>query len=391
MCTWHRLIPKEQMDLLTYCRNLPKVELHAHLTGSLSDDTVLQLLEAKEKELGSKNSLCSAKITISKGHQRSLDECFRVFELLHSLTDSLEAIRKITQNVIQEFAEDGVRYLELRTTPKNILGKMTKKEYVDTVLEAMINEMKTCRIMVRLLVSVDRGRGVEDAWSTLSLAKQYLDHDVFKGLLVGIDVSGNPNKGNLADYIPILKEAKKCGFKLAVHLAEVKSCVEETDAVLQNGLVDRIGHGTYLLDNNGYGINNQDMILKHHIPIEICLSSNVKTESVSSFEDHHFPVWHALKHPLAVSTDDKGVFSTTLSNEYYICAKTFNLSEKDIHELCLHAVEATFLPSSDKDILRQMVKDDLSKLMGKLFLGRMTTNTLKPSTVLEICTPKELS
>lgn len=61
-----------------------------------------------------------------------------MFGILHSLTDSLEAIRNITQNVIREFAEDNVRYLELRTTPKNIPGKMTKKEYVDTVLEAMM-------------------------------------------------------------------------------------------------------------------------------------------------------------------------------------------------------------------------------------------------------------
>ncbi|KAK4303505.1 hypothetical protein Pmani_024487 [Petrolisthes manimaculis] len=363
----------EQMDLLTYCKKLPKVELHAHLNGSLSDGTVLQLLEAKEKELGSTDSLSSFKMTISKGPERCLRECFRVFEALHSLTDSQEAIRKITKNVIQEFAEDGVRYLELRTTPKNIPGKITKKEYVDAVLETMINEMKTCRIMVRLLVSVDRGRGVGDAWSTLSLAKQYLDHDVFKGLLVGIDVSGNPNKGNLIDYIPILKEAKKCGFKLAVHLAEVKSCVEETDAVLENGLVDRIGHGTYLLKNNGYGIKYQKKILKNFIPIEICMSSNLKTQSVRSFEKHHFGVWSGLKHPLAICTDDKGVYCTTLTNEYYICAKNFNLSEQDLHELCLYAVEAAFLPSSEKDILRQMVKEELSKLMGKLFVERRTT------------------
>lgn len=59
-----------------------------------------------------------------------------MFRILHSITDSLEAVRTITLDVIKEFASDNVRYLELRTTPKDIPGKMTKREYTDTVLEA---------------------------------------------------------------------------------------------------------------------------------------------------------------------------------------------------------------------------------------------------------------
>lgn len=36
--------------------------------------------------------------------------------------------------------------------------------------------MNRNNISVRLLLSVDRARGVEDAWSTLRLAKEYLAH-----------------------------------------------------------------------------------------------------------------------------------------------------------------------------------------------------------------------
>lgn len=36
--------------------------------------------------------------------------------------------------------------------------------------------MKRSNITVRLLLSVDRSRGVDDAWSTLQLAKEYLTH-----------------------------------------------------------------------------------------------------------------------------------------------------------------------------------------------------------------------
>lgn len=55
--------------------------------------------------------------------------------------------------------------------------------------------------------------------------------------------------------------------------------------------------------------------------------------------------------------------------------QNFKLTEKDIHKLCLDAVEATFLPSSEKDTLRQLVKDDLSNLKGNL-LPREKDSTL---------------
>lgn len=67
-----------------------------------------------------------------------LSRCFEVFRILHCLTDNLSAIKTITRDVIQEFVADNVHYLELRTTPKSIDGVMTKNQYIDTVLEAMM-------------------------------------------------------------------------------------------------------------------------------------------------------------------------------------------------------------------------------------------------------------
>ncbi|MPC96911.1 Adenosine deaminase-like protein [Portunus trituberculatus] len=64
------------MELLDYCRSLPKVELHAHLNGSLSDATVLKLLSAK-KQQGDDFS-ASAEVTIKRGHQRTVEELSNV-------------------------------------------------------------------------------------------------------------------------------------------------------------------------------------------------------------------------------------------------------------------------------------------------------------------------
>jgi hypothetical protein len=43
---------KDIPDLDALCRDLPKIELHRHLTGSLSNDRVRQILEVSSVELG---------------------------------------------------------------------------------------------------------------------------------------------------------------------------------------------------------------------------------------------------------------------------------------------------------------------------------------------------
>lgn len=58
-----------------------------------------------------------------------------MFKILHELTDTAEAIYLATVDVIKEFADDNVRYLELRTTPRVINGSM--KTYIEAVLQAI--------------------------------------------------------------------------------------------------------------------------------------------------------------------------------------------------------------------------------------------------------------
>ena len=42
-----------------------------------------------------------------------------------------------TSNVIKEFSQDGVYYLELRTTPRQIEASMTYEEYLDAVVRGI--------------------------------------------------------------------------------------------------------------------------------------------------------------------------------------------------------------------------------------------------------------
>jgi adenosine deaminase len=99
---------------------------------SLSDNTLLKLVELRKK---SQPNYESSNL-INFSNFRTLSECFDVFKIAHDLVDSIEAVKIATECVIQEFSDDNVIYLELRSTPRST-ATMTKKEYLRAIVETI--------------------------------------------------------------------------------------------------------------------------------------------------------------------------------------------------------------------------------------------------------------
>uniref|UniRef100_A0A8C4GU50 Adenosine deaminase domain-containing protein n=1 Tax=Dicentrarchus labrax TaxID=13489 RepID=A0A8C4GU50_DICLA len=303
-----------------FYRELPKVELHAHLNGSVSSQTIEKLI-VRKPHLNIEHSMTA----IGKGQRRTLDECFQVFKVIHQLVDTEEDILMVATDVIKEFAADGVKYLELRSTPREEKNTgLSKKGYVETIIKAI----QQCKnegedIDVRFLVAIDRRNGTEVAMETVKLAEEFMLSS--GGLVVGLDLSGDPT---------------------------VRSQLEESDLLL-NLPPDRIGHGTFLHPEVGGSQSLVDKVVKNNIPLELCLTSNVKGQTVPSYSKHHFEYWYQLGHPSVICTDDKGVFCTDLSKEYQLAASTFGLSREAVWKLSQQAIDCIFAPDTVKQQLRQ--------------------------------------
>jgi len=78
------------------------------------------------------------------------------------------------------------------------------------------------------------------------------------------------------------------------------------------------------------------------IPFELCPTSNVINRTVESYETHHFGELFKRNHPLCICTDDKGIFSTTLTEEYLHLVKAFNLTKTDLFKISYAAIDLIF-------------------------------------------------
>ncbi|CAL9057548.1 N6-mAMP deaminase-like isoform X1 [Musa acuminata AAA Group] len=365
------------MGLMEWCRELPKIELHAHLNGSVRDSTLLELA----KDLGEKGVIAFEDVVhVIMKNGRSLPECFKLFDLYHLLTTDHQTVTRITKEVIEDFAAENVVYLELRTTPKKNEAKgMTKCSYmkavidgiraVDTVdvdfdtsgtsnvncseatpLNCIGSPIKRKKIYVRLLLSIDRRETTAAALETVNLAMDLKNFGV-----VGIDLSGNPVIGEWQTFLPALKHAKELGLPITLHCGEVPNH-KEIQAMLDI-CPQRIGHACFLVEEEWKRVK----FLK--IPVEICLTSNIRTERFSSIYDHFFADLYKAKHQVALCTDDSGLFSTTLSNEFYLAASTFGLNKDEMFLLARSAIQSTFADDEVKHELTKIFDDAANRLI----------------------------
>uniref|UniRef100_A0A2D4NUX1 Adenosine deaminase domain-containing protein n=1 Tax=Micrurus surinamensis TaxID=129470 RepID=A0A2D4NUX1_MICSU len=186
------------------------------------------------------------------------------------------------------------------------------------------------------------------------------------GVVLGLDLSGNPKAGHGQDFLESLLEAKKAGLKLTLHLSETPKQEEETRLLL--GLCpDRIGHGTFLQTSESAARDLVELVRRNRTPLELCLTSNLKAETVPSKAQHHFGFWYRLGHPVVLCTDDKGVFATELSTEYQLVAETFQLSDEQIWALSSEAIDHVFAGGHTKTKLKERWQ------------------TLKPGLLKELC------
>jgi adenosine deaminase len=242
--------------------------------------------------------------------------------------------------------------------------RVTKDDYVKTVLDAISehNDDASNTMRAFLILSVDRRNTPVEAEEAVDLAIKYQSSGV-----VGVDLCGDPAKGDVRIFANAFARAKAHGLKLTLHFAETEASGSDIElSTLLSWKPDRLGHVIHVKEAFQKSIEEQN------IGVELCLSCNVHAKMITgTYGDHHFGMWRHSSVPVALSvhatrstcavcnadtwqTDDVGVFCSPLSQEYYLAAKHFSLDRSDIKVLCERAVDSIFAGPDEKSRLKTL-------------------------------------
>ncbi|KAL1606303.1 hypothetical protein SLS60_003705 [Paraconiothyrium brasiliense] len=255
-----------------------------------------------------------------------------------------------TQRVLEDFQADGVVYIELRTTPRATPSQnVSKDDYVKTVLDVLRehNEQESNTMRAFLILSIDRRNTAAEAQEVVDLALKHQSAGV-----VGVDLCGDPAKGDVSVYRDAFARAKAAGLKITLHFAEIaESGTDEELNTLLSWHPDRLGHVIHV--NSSF----QERIEKANIGVELCMSCNVHAKLITgTYSDHHFGFWRQTGVPVALCTDDVGVFCSPLSQEYYLAAKHFGLSRSELKELAQRPISTIFTGPEERARLNDIFR-----------------------------------
>src|SRR5690348_17007047 len=95
---------------------LPKAELHLHLDGSLRIETAVEL--ARTRNVDAPRDVESMRAAlVAPMPCRDQAELLRAFDIPIALMQDAEALQRITAELVETKAADGVRYAEIRWAP----------------------------------------------------------------------------------------------------------------------------------------------------------------------------------------------------------------------------------------------------------------------------------
>lgn len=218
---------------------------------------------------------------------------YRFFPLfsnyIYELCNEMESLRYSTNSVLQDFRDDGVIYLELRTTPREVPSRGIAKDfYVSAVLDC-IKDFGKDAMSTNLILSVDRRNTEIEAMEVVDLAIKYRSSGV-----VAVDLCGDPSQGDVLQFRAAFAKAKQHGLKLTLHFAEVpSSSVKKELMALLSYEPERIGHVIHVSES----IKKE--IAARKLGLELCLSCNVHARLIpGGFSDHHFGYWRDKGCPL---------------------------------------------------------------------------------------------
>ncbi|GAB4483942.1 MAG: adenosine deaminase [Anaerolineales bacterium] len=332
-------------------RALPKVDLHRHLEGSLRLSTMLDVARKHGLTIPANVVRLSRLVQVQDEDNFTFENFLAKFNTLRMFYRSPEVIERITHEAVEDAAKDNVRYLELRFTPVALsrAERFPLEDVTDWVVKAAKDAEKKFKVMVRLIVSVNRHEGVELAEQVAWLAAERV-----KDGIIGIDLAGNEAQFSARPFLPLLKEARQAGLLLTMHAGEWNGAQNVREAIEDFG-AKRIGHGVRVLEDEF----TTKLAKEYRTVFEVCLTSNYQTGVVKEGEAHPLAKMLAAGLTVTLNTDDPSISQITLGNEYRLAEQQLKVPLATIKECILAGAQAAFLPDNDKAKLIASLKKEL--------------------------------
>lgn len=338
-------------DLL---RRLPKAELHCHLDGSVRPETLLEL-SREYKQPVPRDDAEALRDYMRVDDARSLEDYLARFDVTLGVMQTADALERIAYELSMDAAKDGVRYIEIRYSPVlNVRRGLELGEAVEAPLRGLERAERDGGAMARVIVCGLRHLSPDVSMELARLAVGYKHRGVVAFDLAGGEL-GNPASVHAAAFA----YAREHDLPCTCHAGEGADASSVREAVHVCG-AHRIGHATRLFEDESL----TQYVNDRRIPLEICLTSNVQTHAVESYESHPLRQYYDRGMMVVLNTDNRLMSGTTLTDEYLHAATKLGFDLSELATIALNGFQSAFLPWDQREALLAKASADIAALNG---------------------------
>ena len=314
-----------------FIRQLPKAELHLHLEGAVEPATLVEL----RRKHGENATLAD---TEPLYRYTDFASFLMAFKEVSAHLRGPEDYELVTYRLMQQLKEENVLHAEVYVAVGVCLYR---KQDFDAIFEGLergrARGARDFGVSLLWIFDATRHFGVEEAQKVFELAVRYQGQHV-----VGVGIGGDEVKAPPELFRGVYGYAESNGLRLTAHAGETAPAESIWGAL--NLRAERIGHGLTAAQDSDL----IEELAYRQIPVEICLTSNLRTGCCKSITDHPVKSYFDQGIMVTLNTDDPALFGTTLAREYQLAQETFGFTDEHLRELARNSFEASFLPAEKK-------------------------------------------
>src|SRR5690606_25296761 len=288
-------------------RSLPKVSLHDHLDGAVRTATIVELAAEIGLALPADDARGLDDWFTTRSRADSLVEYLRSFDYTVAVMQSAENLTRVAREYVEDLANDGVIYGEVRWAPEQHLdGGLSLEDAVQAVqdgIEEGEDAAEASGHSIRVGQSLSAMRQGTRSLEIARLALDFRDDGV-----IGFDLAGPEDGFPASDHQEALDLLAQEFFPVTIHAGEAAG-LDSINSALLDGRALRLGHGVRIAEDleeiaaegDEVRVRLRDLatwVRDREIALEVAPSSNLQTGAIAQWgtkmEDHPFDLLYQL-------------------------------------------------------------------------------------------------
>lgn len=324
-----------------WLNELPKVELHLHLEGSLEPELMFALAQRNNIELPFKSVEEVRAAYEFSNLQDFLDIYYQGANVLVQEQDFYD----LTWAYLSKCKEQNVMHVEPFFDPQTHTDRgIPFKTVINGIIRALKDGQEKLGISSELIMCFLRHLSEDAAFETLEMAEPHLD------VIIGIGLDSSEQGHPPEKFSRVFSKARELGLKTVAHAGE-EGPAEYVWTAINDLKVSRVDHGVRSIDDTKL----MSHLAETRMPLTVCPLSNTKLCVFDDMSQHNILNMLEQGVCVTVNSDDPAYFGGYMTENFVALADALDLTEAQAVSLVKNSIEASFASERRKTEMNKLL------------------------------------